>query len=110
MGQVRVEIAGKPLRCSHCEGDVFRYDEITFEVGRSGGFFANTYLCSGCGGVHLFAGAEQRRHLRTEVAAEVDPIKCLACGVRLPAEAQRCPACGWTWAVAETGTPIGGSR
>jgi len=117
MGRVHVEIAGTPLRCSHCGADAFRHEESRLDPARVRmsspgwlqGVVTSTYVCSGCGGVHLFAESDKFRHLRTEIAAEVDPIKCLACGTEIPAEAQRCPICGWSWAAGGAETPHGES-
>ena len=106
MGNVHAEIAGKPLRCGHCGLDVFRYEETGLETGRIGGLFVMTYACSGCGCLHLFTEADGAKHLRTESTTDLEPIECLSCGTKLPAGSQRCPACGWTWAVEAAEAPL----
>lgn len=103
---VRVEIGGKPLRCRHCGIDVFQYEDVRLEPARIGGFsgsggqwglFTSIYVCRGCGFVHPFAEADGVRHDRTPTAADVERIECMSCGKQIPADMQRCPACGWSW-------------
>ena len=55
--------------------------------------------------------SEQRSSPPNEVEPEVavtpevqesrEPNTCLACGQPIPHEAERCPACGWTWKAVE---------
>lgn len=116
--KVRATIAGKPLQCRHCAADVFRYEDTRLDAARvrglngpegPWGLFTSTYICVGCGCVHLFAEADRARHVRTGTDADTERVECMSCEARIPAGAQQCPACGWSWTTESSDIPVGES-
>jgi predicted RNA-binding Zn-ribbon protein involved in translation (DUF1610 family) len=116
----RVEVAGVPLRCKHCDGDAFVRESAAFDRLALGGLAqlegpwghdATIYVCSACGFLHWFFAMGSVDHERTacsveeaaESEAKDEPLECLACGQRIPAGESACPACGWSWTRAPEG-------
>jgi hypothetical protein len=73
---LRVEVAGEPLRCQHCRGDVFFLESAAIDRLGLGdraqiegwwGERAIIYICVACGFVHWFFAVEAGRHERTAV-------------------------------------------
>ncbi len=84
------------LRCLRC-------NEL-MEFGGTGNFYRGDnrslwdsfeslalFRCPACGKVEFFEF--------TDVPPEA--ITCLNCGETIPADRERCPACGWTWLESE---------
>jgi hypothetical protein len=109
-----VEVAGVPLRCQHCDGDLFVEESAEVDrlvlgglasLGRCWGRHATIYVCTACGFLHWFFAIESSGYEPTASpgaeAADSDPagepLDCLACGQRIPAGESACPACGWSW-------------
>ena len=100
---LRVEIAGEPLRCKHCDANEFHEESTALDRVALGGLLLlegawghrlTVYRCGRCGYAHLFFAADCGG-LRREEAEEA--IECLSCGVSLPIGASSCPSCGWSW-------------
>jgi DNA-directed RNA polymerase subunit RPC12/RpoP len=102
---IEVEIAGRKLRCSHCESGVFfRMNEIVQSgperVLSFGHQRMSVYTCSRCGLRHSFSPDVERPE--TNQVAEADErVKCLSCGSEMPSDADACPNCGWSWDATE---------
>jgi DNA-directed RNA polymerase subunit RPC12/RpoP len=96
-----VSIAGRPLRCPHCQNDTFY--ERSWQLNTSGMTFFNldwlnssatNYVCSQCGRIEWFTeppGTETIAH-----SADGD-TECLECGDMIPHGVTACPKCDWTY-------------
>ncbi|MBC8289125.1 MAG: hypothetical protein H8E37_02310 [Planctomycetes bacterium] len=102
---LEVEIAGRKLRCSHCESDVFFHRTEIVQTGPEGilslGFRRmSVYTCSRCGLRHSFTPNVERSE--TTLVPEADErVECLSCGAEMPSNADGCPKCGWSWDAAD---------
>jgi len=115
-----VRINDRPLRCQHCGNQQFHHRTATVDRMAAGGLihlegvfghYAAMYICGACGFTHWFSQVESAKHeLGDGRAADDQPRRrerrtgeeaCLACGQAIPAEADRCPACGWSWGAVE---------
>jgi hypothetical protein len=110
-----VRINDKPLRCQHCGGGKFHHRTATLDRMAAGGLlhlqglfghYAAMYVCAACGCTHWFSEVPGVRHEQDEnLCTEARPRQgksaskdaCLACGQSIPDQAERCPACGWSW-------------
>lgn len=101
-----VEIAGKALSCQHCGEQRFHPKSATIEHPAFGGLFnlegiwgyqATIYVCSNCGYLHWFVGTSSAQEQVAAEQVEPEPVDCLTCGFVIPAGAEACPSCGWSW-------------
>jgi predicted RNA-binding Zn-ribbon protein involved in translation (DUF1610 family) len=107
---LRVEVAGEALTCKHCGADVFYQKSASSDRLALGGLFhlegwwghqTTIYVCSSCGFLHWFFAVDSSPHARVEAAEAAERVECLSCGRSIPAGAESCPSCGWSWEPAE---------
>jgi DNA-directed RNA polymerase subunit RPC12/RpoP len=103
---LRVEIAGKPLLCTHCGADVFHRESTALDRLAAGGLFefsgpwgqqATIYVCSLCGYLHWFFDVDYSHRERLEAEGAAEQVECMSCGSRIPDGDTACPSCGWSW-------------
>ena len=124
--RVRGTVNGRELRCHHCGGREFDHKTAALDRLALGGLLhlegtwghaAAIYVCAGCGFAHFFMPVPDVRHqFRKTPAAESPSEKpaakprpkkplpeeaCLSCGRPIPADADVCAACGWSWQAGE---------
>jgi ribosomal protein L40E len=97
------EAGGKALRCSHCGHDRFRAAaaDVGVIVGTLASGGTNIYACARCGHLEWFVRSVGEAFI-VERKAEPLPereqaIECVACHATMPAEATKCPSCGWSY-------------
>jgi hypothetical protein len=104
-GGGRASVGGRDLRCKHCDHELFYHQTARLDRVAWGGLLhfegvfgqhTDVYTCAGCGFAHLFMPvatppAQPRPEERPPEEA------CLSCGMSIPGDAGKCPACGWTW-------------
>lgn len=113
---MRVAVHGRDLRCQHCGHQEFFHKTAALDRRVLGGlvhldgWFAHEaaiYVCGRCGFAHLFMPVPEAQHpseQSPETERRVAEDACLFCGKPIPAEAARCPACGWSWQGEVVGT------
>src|SRR5205807_3381874 len=118
----QVKVGGRELHCQHCDHNHFHLKQASLDRPILGGLTrlegwaghqASIYVCGRCGLAHFFMSAPGVEHHSEEEASHgqsgearepVPEDTCLACGAKVPPEAARCPACGWTWGNEQTET------
>lgn len=101
-GQAKeVSIAGRALRCPHCEND--KFVEHTALLNTRGMTLFNleflnqsaaTYVCSRCGRIEWFA--DPSLGLSPFSSTDGDS-ECLECGDVIPHGSSACLKCGWSY-------------
>lgn len=113
--ETRVTVHRHALRCQHCGHQQFIHRTATLPHMALGGLVylqgwsgheVAIYACGQCGFAHFFMPLPDVQHQLGEKTSLDEVPKanrhlpddgCLSCGKPIPAEATRCPACGWTW-------------
>lgn len=97
----KVSIAGRPLRCPHCQNDTFL--ERSWQLNTSGMTFldldwlntsARNYVCAQCGRIEWFTDPPGKEAAADSAEGDAG---CLACGALIPDGVTACPKCGWTY-------------
>ncbi len=95
----RIFVRGRALFCSHCGEALFTKRQAQLNTAfmsllnlewtnRS----ADVFTCASCGHLDWFLeGADES----ADEAGE--PTECLSCGGTIPAGAETCPKCGWSY-------------
>lgn len=99
---LKITIAGRPLRCPHCQNDAFF--ERSWQLNTSGmSFFdldwlnnsATNYVCSRCGRIEWFTDPPGKQAVAHSADGDTE---CLECGTMIPHGVTACRKCGWTYA------------
>lgn len=106
-------VHGIPLVCKHCGNGEFAHRRAQLNAPFFSFFdlfwlpaTADVYTCTRCGFLHWFISQASEEPLPGETAFESEPpeskppstaIQCLACGATIPADANTCPKCGWSY-------------
>ncbi len=98
-----VQIKDRPLQCKHC-GRV-HFVHRTAQLNTAFMEFlelgwlnksADIYACTHCGFLHWFLEPDLGKEPTPEDDLE-EPTECLECHQMIPADAAKCPACGWSY-------------
>lgn len=97
----QVTIAGRLLRCPHCQND--RFFQRSWQLNTTGLTFfnldwlnpsASNYVCSVCGRIEWFTDPPGKEVMSSTTDGDSE---CLECGAVIPHGATNCPKCGWTY-------------
>ncbi len=63
--------------------------------------YKRAHLCLGCGALTIEKPDQELPDMppqnNTQVVARAEPTECLSCGQMIPADTDRCRACGWSY-------------
>lgn len=97
----RVIISGRPLRCPHCQHELFF--ERSWQLNTSGMSFFNldwlnssatNYVCAACGRIEWFTNVPTKESAGSSAEGDTE---CLECGSAIPHGVTTCGKCGWTY-------------
>lgn len=110
---MQYEVAGKQLKCPHCNETNFKRSEAQLNTAMLTLFdldflneSADTFFCTNCGRIEWFLpSAITKREINCKKPASEakwindtsEASDCLSCGGTIPAGKSNCPNCNWSY-------------